>query len=315
MIEFYVISGIAVFLALAFLIISYVCFRLAFYSRKRIPKPEGEYSLPKGKLYEPYLERIKEWQKETFALPHEDFEIRSHDGLTLKGKYYEHEKGAPLEILFHGYRGNPMKDLSGAVERCFKLGRNALLVTQRAHGESDGSVISFGVNERRDCLRWVDFAISRFGEDTKIILTGLSMGASTVLMAAGEDLPENVVCILADCGYSSQKEIIKKVIGEMGIPQDLAYPFVKAGAFIFGHFRLEETTPIESVKRSRTPIIFIHGDSDDFVPYQMSLDMYKVCPTEKTLITVEGAGHALAFIMDQEGYIKKVKEFDSVWKK
>lgn len=312
---FYIISGVVLFLAVVFLAISYACYRMAFYSKKRIPKPEGEYSLPKGALYEPYLERIKEWQKETLALPHEDFEIKSHDGLTLKGKYYEYKKGAPLEILFHGYRGNPQKDLSGAVERCFTLGRNALLVTQRAHGESEGSTISFGVNERRDCLRWVDFAIDRFGNDVKIILTGLSMGASTVLMAAGEDLPKNVVCILADCGYSSQKDIIKKVVRELGLPASLAYPFIKAGAFIFGHFSLEETTPIEAVKRSKTPIIFIHGDTDDFVPYKMSVDMYDACPTEKVLITVKGAGHGLAFIMDQEGYISRVKEFDSVWKK
>ena len=141
------------------------------------------------------------------------------------------------------------------------------------------------------------------------------MGASTVLMAAGEPLPDNVVCILADCGYSSQKEIIKKVVGEMGIPPKLAYPFIKSGALIFGRFRLEETSPIEAVARSKKPIIFIHGDSDDFVPYQMSLDMYEACPTEKALVTVKGAGHGLAFIMGQEQYIKEVKEFDSVWNK
>ncbi len=315
MIGFYIGLGIVLFFAIVFFTVSYVCYRMAFYSRKRIPKPEGEYSLPKGKLYEPYYEQIKVWQKETMALPHEDLEIISHDGLTLKGKYYEYKKDAPLEILFHGYRGNPKKDLSGAVERCFTLGRSALLVTQRAHGDSDGSTISFGVNERRDCLRWVDFVIDRFGKDVKIILTGLSMGASTVLMAAGEELPENVVCILADCGYSSQKEIIKKVVGEMGISPKLAYPFIKAGALIYGRFKLEETSPIEAVKRSKTPIIFIHGDSDDFVPYGMSLDMYEACPTEKALVTVKGAGHGLAFIMGQEQYINEVKNFDSVWKK
>lgn len=315
MIEFYIISGIVAFLALAFIAVSFICYRMTFYSRKRIPKPEGEYSLPKGKLYEPYYDQIKVWQKETMELPHEDVEITSHDGLTLKGKYYEYKKGSPLEILFHGYRGNPKRDMGGAVQRCFTLGRSALLVNQRAHGVSEGSTITFGVNERRDCLRWVDFAIEHFGSDVKIILTGLSMGASTVLMAAGEDLPENVVCILADCGYSSQKEIIKKVVREIGISPKLAYPFIRAGAFIFGHFDLEETSPMEAVKKSKKPIIFIHGDDDDFVPYQMSLDMYEVCPTAKALVTVKGAGHGLAFIMGQEQYIKEVKEFDSVWNK
>jgi fermentation-respiration switch protein FrsA (DUF1100 family) len=297
------------FLAIAFLTISYVCYRLAFYSKKRVPKPEGEYSLPRGELYEPYLERIKEWQKETLALPHESFEIKSHDGLTLKGKYYEYEKDAPLEILFHGYRGNPQKDLSGAVERCFTLGRSALLVTHRAHGESEGSTISFGVNERRDCLSWVDFAIQHFGKDVKIILTGLSMGASTVLMAAGEELPENVVGVLADCGFTSAKEIMKKVIKDMNLPPNLSYPFVKLGARLYGGFNIEENSAKEAVKRIKVPVIFFHGESDDFVPCDMSKENYKECAAPKKLITVAGAGHGLSFPVDEKNYLKEVADF------
>ena len=143
-----------------------------------------------------------------------------------------------MEIMFHGYRGNAERDLSGGIQRCFALGRSVLLVDQRTSCGSEGNVISFGINEHRDCLSWVDFAVKHFGPDIKIILTGISMGASTVLMAAGKELPKNVVGVLADCGFSSAREIIKKCARDLKIPADLIYPFIKLGAKIFGHFNL-----------------------------------------------------------------------------
>ena len=145
---------------------------------------------------------------------HEDFEIKSFDGLTLRGKYYECDPDAPVELLFHGYRGNAERDMSGGIARCFALGRNALIIDHRASGFSQGHVITFGIKEYRDCLSWVDFAVNHFGADKKLSLTGISMGASTVMIAAGTPLPPSVVCVLADCGYTSAKEIIEKIISD-----------------------------------------------------------------------------------------------------
>ena len=203
--EWYHIVGIVI-LALAVLTISiaFYCFRRIFYSPDRQPLQADEYEIPPGKIYEAHREQMVKWMKETRAMPCQRVSIQSHDGLTLRGRYYEYAKGAPLEILFHGYQGNSERDLCGGVQRCFALGRNALLIDQRASGESDGHVISFGVNERKDCLRWIDFAIQTFGPNQKIMLGGISMGAATVLMTAGEPLPPNVICVLGDCGYSSQ---------------------------------------------------------------------------------------------------------------
>jgi len=201
--------------------------------------------------------------------------------------------------------------LCGGVYRCERLGRNALIVNHRAAGNSDGHIISFGINERRDLLRWIDFANEKFGTDTKIIITGISMGAATVLMAAGEKLPDNVICALADCGYTSPKEIIKKVMRDMRLPATLFYPFIKLGARLFGRFNLEEASPIEAVKRASVPIIFVHGDTDDFVPYSMAEELYAACASKKKLITAKGAGHGLAFPADEEGYLRAVSEFSS----
>ena len=199
-----ILSGILVLVLLT----AAICFFKVFYSPKRRVLGEDEYEIPEGEIYEVFRDDIIAWTKEVRTLPHEDVSITSYDGLTLKGKYYEYKKGAITELLFHGYQGNAERDLSGGIERCFSLGRNALIIDHRASGTSDGSVITFGVREKRDVLSWIDFAIKHFGEDVKLVLTGVSMGAATVLMVSGEKLPKNVVCILADCPYSKRLSAI-----------------------------------------------------------------------------------------------------------
>lgn len=306
--------GVACGVAVVVLLTSFICFMKVFYSPSRKPLGPDEYEIPKGDIYEVFREDMISWIKQVRAMPHESVEIKSHDGLTLRGNYYECEPGAPMEILFHGYQGNAERDLCGAVERCFALGRNALIVDHRASGHSDGHVISFGINERRDCRRWVDFAIDKFGHDVRIMITGISMGAATVMMTAGEPLPKNVVGVLADCGYTSPEEIIKKVVRDMHLRVAIIYPFIKLGARIFGGFDLEETSPIEAMKSCTLPIIFVHGDNDDFVPYDMSVRLHEACASDKkALITVKGAGHGLAFPVDRAGYISRLKEIDSAW--
>ena len=303
-----------VFICLMIAIISFVCFYKVFYSPKRKILGADEFEIPEGEIYEVYREDMINWMKDIRQRPHEEFSIKSFDGLTLRANYYEYEPGAITEILFHGYKGNAERDLSGAVERCFALGRNALIVDHRASGKSEGHVISFGVNEHKDCLRWMNFALEHFGKDTKLILTGISMGAATVMMAAGTKLPENVICILADCGYSSQKEIIEKVITDMKLPAKLLYPFVKLGAKLFGRFDLEETTPMEAMKKCAVPIIFVHGDDDAFVPHYMSVKLFEMCVCDKKhLITIKGAGHGLAFPSDKEGYLSELAKIEKLW--
>ena len=291
------------------LLVSYICFRMAFWSPDRDPAALEEYTIPVGEIYEPYREQMVDWMKECRGTPHEDVSITSFDGLTLRGRYYENIPGAPIELMFHGYRGTAERDLCGGMQRCFSLGRNALIVEQRASGRSGGNIISFGVNESRDCLDWVDYMIGRFGPDVKIMLTGISMGAATVLTAAGEDLPANVFGVLADCGYTSARDIIKKVIRDMGLPPGPSYPFVKLGAWIFGHFDLEKTSPVQAMKRCRVPVIFFHGEADDFVPCSMSRENFAACSAPKMLVTVPGAGHGLSVLVDREGYLKALGEF------
>lgn len=306
-----ILFGLALLVALLIILITYICFRMVFYVPRKHEKPSDELPVPMGKIYEPYHHLMRHWIKEARCFKHEDFYIKSFDGLTLHAKYFEYEPGAVMEIMFHGYRGSAERDLSGGIQRCFSLGRSILLVDQRTSCGSEGNVISFGINEHRDCLAWVDFAVKHFGSDVKIILTGISMGASTVLMAAGKELPENVVGVLADCGFSSAKEIIKKCSRDLKIPAELIYPFIKLGAKLFGHFDLEEYTPLEAMKTCKLPVIFFHGEDDAFVPCHMSKDVYDACKSPKKIVTIPKAGHGLVYVVDNDLYFKSVVEFFS----
>ena len=306
---FLIFLGFAAFLTLAALLISYICFRMAFYAPRKASGPE-EYPLPRGEIYLPYRETFIRWIDEIRRLPHREFTLRSFDGLPLYAKYYEYAPGAPIELMFHGYRGNAESDLCGGVQRCFTLGHSAFIVDQRACGKSGGNVITFGVNESRDCHSWLEFMVQEFGPEVKILLTGISMGASTVLMAGGSPLPASVVGILADCGFTSAKDIIQVVIGTMKLPPKLAYPFVRLGAKLYGKFDLEKSPAIEAVKRCRLPVIFFHGEADDFVPCCMSKQNYETCASaKKKLITIPGAGHGLCYMIDPEKYLREMRDF------
>ena len=291
------------------LLISYICYRIAFYAPPRKPLPEGTIEIPEGEIYEAHREKMENWVRQMWTMERQSFEITAFDGLKLHAKFYEFAPGAPIELMFHGYRGSAERDLSGGIERCFRVGRSALIVDQRCAGKSDGHVITMGICERRDCLRWIDFAIDHFGPDVKIILTGISMGASTVLMAGAEELPPNVVGILADCGYTSAKAIMYEVIRKMGLPPKPSYPFVKLGAKIFGHFDLEETSPLEAVRHCKLPVIFFHGEDDDFVPCYMSVENFEACPSRKRLVTIPGAGHGLAYAIEPDRYVEELYDF------
>lgn len=288
---------------------AYLCYRMAFYNPKpKFVDPE-KIDIPEGEIYEVFRERMTHWVRWTRSLPREEVEIRSFDGLTLRGKYYEYAPGAPMELMFHGYRGNAERDLSGGVYRCFSLGRSVLIVDQRSCGNSEGDVITFGIKEHRDCLAWLDYAVKRFGPEQKIILTGISMGASTVLMAAGRELPSNVIGVLADCGYTTAREIMMEVIRQMKLPPKLCYPFVRLGAKLYAGFDPDSFSALEAAPDIRVPVIFFHGESDDFVPCSMSRKNYDACTARKALVTVPGAGHGLAFPVDEEGYLHALREF------
>ncbi len=301
--------GVALFLLFDGFLTAYICFYLVFYASKKSRLEKEEYPIPDGHAYEPYRAQMTEWMQAARAYPYREVEITSFDGLRLRGRYYEQEAGAPIELLLHGYRGTSDRDLSGGVFRSFDLGHNALIVDHRASGRSEGKVISFGVLESRDALAWIDYVLREIDPCARILLGGVSMGAATVMIAAGEELPPNVQGAIADCGYTTAKDIICKVMRDMRLPPRLLYPFVRLGGRLFGGFDVEERSPIAGMRNARLPVIFFHGDADDFVPMEMSRENHAACVSEKKLVITPGAGHGLCYPADRDGYIGAIREF------
>lgn len=306
MIFIYILLG----LVLLTLLISLGAFIIAFYCSDKQKAYLNNPKLPlEGAEYAEFNEVILNNVNIIEACKCEEVRIKAKDGKMLFGRYYHRKDGLPVEIFFHGYRANGVRDGSGAFEVSGEAGFNLLIVDQRSSGNSEGNVITFGVKEKLDVLSWIDYVINRFGKGVRIILAGISMGASTVLMASELDLPENVKCITADCGYSSQTEIIKKVGKEMKMPIKLLFPFLKLGAFIYGGFNIDSRTPLDAVKNAKVPIFFIHGDCDTFVPCHMCDELYDACTSPKRKLIVKNAAHGVSFFVDNNSYKDYLHEF------
>ena len=302
LIFFIVVSSVVVLLLLSFLV-SYLTYRLAFYSNRK--KENAAYL---KKVMESYREYGKGF--ETLVKNLEENEcarvfIVSDDGLKLSARYYHKKDDAPLHILFHGYRSRAEFDMSGGAYECMSLSHNVLLVDQRAHGMSEGKSISFGINERRDLLLWCSWAIKNFGEDVKIFLWGVSMGAATVLMSLDLPLPRNVIGAVADCPYNSPEDIIRLVGKKIKMPVGLLFPFLRLGSRLFGGFRLGTASAEKSVLKAKIPVLLIHGEADTFVPCEMSEKMAfdaKEAGIDLRFLKFENAPHAMSYLENAEKY-------------
>ncbi len=290
-----------------FILCCYLAYRKAFYNKKG--KKKDSSVLPSSEQYSKVSSITDALYAEMKEQTFEDVYIKAHDGKRLYGRYYHICDGAPIHIQFHGYRSSSLHDFCGGHKLARELGHNVLAIDQRAHGNSQGHTISFGIKERFDCISWAEYLIGRFGDDTRIILSGISMGAATVLMAAGERLPENIVGVIADCPYSSPKEIILSVCADMGIHPKLGFPFVYIGALLFGGFNLTECDAVRGAMNSSVPVLLIHGEADDFVPISMSYKISKANPEAVKFVPFPEAGHGLSYVVDTERYTNEVAHF------
>lgn len=304
--------GLLIFLAaigIVTLVFAFYSYRICFHSPKRRKPEDLELHIPKGEQYEAVRDRMLAAAKRMQDAPCQWFSIQSHDHRTLWARYYENRPDAPVMLFFHGYRGHCCRDCAGGFAIAKKLGFNILAVDQRSHGRSDGRVITFGIRERQDCLRWIQWIKEKFGTETPIILSGVSMGAATVLMASELELTDSVSCILADCPYSTPSAIIRKVSRDVGYPDKIAYPFILLGAGIFGGFRLNECSAVAAVKNAKVPILLIHGEDDRFVPCDMSREIRAGCEDRIQLHTFPDAGHGLSYLTDPRRYEKICVDF------
>ena len=290
--------------AVLFLVVVY-CIYLYAFGRSR---PGATYAEPPGQQFKLFTTQIRERSEAMKSFPYETVTIQSREGLKLVGSYYHFRDGAPLAIFFHGYRSTGIRDFCGGFYFYRDQGFNILVVDQRGNGRSEGKSITFGIRERWDCLAWADYAAHRW-PDTPIILLGISMGASTVLMASDLPLPEQVKGILGDCPFSAPRDILCSVAASRGLPKGLSYLLLKFGARLFGGFDLDEITIADALSRAKLPVILIHGEADEYVPCEMSIRCFEACASPVRLLTIPKAEHGLSFFVDEEGYAQAVSQF------
>ena len=252
------------------------------------------------------IPRARQWLRDHKA---EEVSVTSFDGLTLRGQWVPAEAPIATILLFHGYHSHHLNDFAGIYDYYHSIGLNLLLVRQRAHGESDGKYITFGVKERRDALSWIDFHNRTHGMDN-VFLGGMSMGASTVLFAAGEELPPNVRGITADCGFSAPAEILSHIIKrDFHLPPKLVLPLLEVWARILGGFSFYECSSRDTLSRAKVPILFIHGRADTFVPCYMSEVGYDSCISDKEIILVDNAEHGRSYLHEPQRLREALRAF------
>lgn len=261
-------------------------------------------------VYRDCKEEILAGLAEMEQKPHETVTVRSFDGLNLAGEYYPHPNARGTILMFHGWHGSPQADFGCAMSAYYSKGLNLLLVHQRTQGESEGKYITFGIRESRDVHAWVRWHGERFGKEAPILLTGISMGATTVLMSAGTPYDANVRGIIADCGFTSPWEIIASVVRGRGLPIFPFVPLMSMWARIFAGFGFREYSTLEAVKGIRIPVFFAHGEADRFVPCHMTEKVYEICgSSDKTLFLVPNARHGAAYLVDRCNYEKQISQF------
>ncbi|TMN22984.1 alpha/beta hydrolase [Lentibacillus cibarius] len=240
-----------------------------------------------------------------------EWTMTSNDGLELKGYYLEPEKPSnKVVVMAHGYLGNAMDMGLFGQYYSEQKGYNIFTADARGHGASEGDYIGFGWHDRLDYLDWIDQIIAKYGKDTEIILHGVSMGAATVLMTSGEELPDNVKAVIADSPYTSVYDLFAYQMDRMfHLPSVPFLPSTSVVAKMRAGYSLQEASALDQVKKADVPILYIHGESDTFVPTNMSEKLYENTKSDAELMTVENANHGEPFVVAKEKYINKLNAF------
>ncbi|MBQ8298121.1 MAG: alpha/beta hydrolase [Ruminococcus sp.] len=263
----------------------------------------------KWEEYKKLIYPAKEW---LMAQPLEPVSIQARDGITLRGHYLPaKEKSNRLVIALHGYTSSGLSNFCGMSQFYQNMGFSCLIVDHRAHGESDGDYVGFGILDRYDCLAWINYALERFGPDTEILLQGISMGASTALMTLGfDELPKAVKGVVSDCAFTSPYDVFAHVIKRdykmqpfpmMNISDSFCQK--KAG------YRFKDYSTLTALAKTDRPVLLIHGKEDNFVPTWMSEKNFEVCKSPKKLLMIDNAGHGASYYENHEVYEQAVSEF------
>lgn len=241
---------------------------------------------------------------------HETVEISAADGVTLVGHLFGCAEPKRLLIAMHGWRSSWAMDFGAIADFWRESGCCVLYAEQRGQNNSGGDCMGFGMLEQHDCAAWAHWAHGRFGGQLPVYLAGISMGATTVLLASELDLPPDVHGIIADCGFTSAEAIWEHVVRKN---LHLPYAIRRKAAERLCRKKIgtgpKDCTTTDAMRNNRIPVLFIHGEADDFVPVEMTYENHATCSADKMLLIVPGADHGMSYIVDKEGYERITEAF------
>ncbi len=279
------------------------------FSMKPVKRDTSKDKEPDQRLYK----NGREWMNR--HPDRRDWYDRAEDGLRIHANFIP----SPIAggdhryaICVHGYADSA--ESTGIFAQVYHdvYGMNVVLPDLRGHGKSEGTYVGYGYHDRRDLIIWID-RILTMDPDASIILHGLSMGAATVMMVTGEKIPANIKACIEDCGFSTALEEFAHVYSTLKqkppISSDILLPITRQIAKIRAGYDLGDAAPIEAVKRSVTPTLFIHGEADKFIPISMMTKLFEAASCEKMCMTVPGAGHVKSVTVDPEKYWAKIESF------
>ena len=310
-----VILIIAVILLFAFLGTSLYMFRFACLRKTPVKSvwDSDELFAEADKIYVECSDEVTAMRRSLrqAAMDGEKLSVTSYDGLRLAARLVPPANGEARGIvaMFHGYRSSHAIDFGIIAEELRRLGFMLLLADQRAHGESEGKYITYGVHERHDVLSWCSLLEERY-PSLPVILFGLSMGASTVMMASELSLPANVKGIVADCGYTAPDDICRKVMKvDLHMPAFPIYYGASMMTRMIARFGFKEASAPSALKNLSLPLLIIHGEDDKFVPHEMGVTNSRAAGEKCDFVSFPGAGHGQSYITDPEKYVSAVASF------
>lgn len=257
------------------------------------------------------LDAIKEHGKEWFDNSNKEKVIikSTNADKNLHADFLFPEKESDVfVIIIHGYTSAP-RGMGMYAQKYHELGYNVLMPSLNGHADSEAGAVTMGWKDRLDIVDWVNFIAENYPE-SKIILHGESMGAATTMMTTGEELPANVKAAVADCGYTSVWDIFSnKIKNNFKMSEFPTLYSANTVNKIYSGFDFKEASAVEQLKKSKTPTIFIHGDKDTFVPYEMLDRVYEAAACEKAKVTIPDSPHARNACVNPELYWNSILEF------
>ena len=250
-----------------------------------------------------YYIRLREYREAMQRRPRTRYELKSDRGETLVGYCYPcgERPAGRLAFLLHGYRGTHDEAAGVLCQSYLDRGFDVFACDHVASGESEGRFLSFDYYESQDCLKWLDFLLETLGQDTAVVLHGFSMGAATA-MKMSDRLPQHVKFIVEDSGFSTAVPILRDGVGA-------AYPLIRLLNRLIAGFDVQDTDVCPHLRRSRVPILFVHGSEDPTVPYAMGEELYALYPGEKDCLFIPGGLHVEAAYRNLPQYCEKLDAF------